>query len=95
MDINTRLTTMVHFLPFIVENHAFIHPQSLKLLEVLAANAELTCRLPSKVIFKYWLKAISVTRHRAMADSIVSRAIVALLPLSARRGNLLFLRMSV
>jgi hypothetical protein len=27
-----------HFSPFIVENHGFIHPQSLKLLEVLAGN---------------------------------------------------------
>ncbi len=83
MDINnTRLTTMVnyllkitfHFIPFIVENHGFIHPQSLKLLEVLAAKAELTWRLPSKVIFEYWLKVLSVTVHRAMANSIVSRA---------------------
>jgi hypothetical protein len=63
-----------HFLPFIVENHGFIHPQSLKLLEVLAAKAELTWRLPSKVIFEYWLKVLSVTVHRAMANSIVSRA---------------------
>ncbi len=45
-----------HLLPFIVENHGFIHPQSLKLLEVLAAKAELTWLLPSKVIFEYWLK---------------------------------------
>ena len=53
-----------HFLPFIVENHGFIQPQSLKLLEVLAAKAELTWRLPSKVIFEYWLKVLFVTVHR-------------------------------
>ena len=63
-----------HFLPFIVENHGLIHSHSLKLIEVLASKAELTWRLPSKIIFEYWLKLLSVTLHRAMANSIVSRA---------------------
>jgi hypothetical protein len=80
-----------------VQNHGFIHPQSLKLLDVQAAKAELTWCLPSKVIFEYWLKVLSVTLHRAMAYSIVWRARTLTsgiaTPPSARRGNLLFLKM--
>jgi hypothetical protein len=40
-----------HFIPFIVENHGFIHPQSLKLLEVLAAKAEFTWRLKQHIYY--------------------------------------------
>ena len=62
---------VVRFVGFL--NIFFFSQKSLYGLAI-AAKAELTWRLPSKVIFEYWLKVLSVTVHRAMANSIVSRA---------------------
>ena len=71
---NLPETNNIQLLPFSVENHGFIHQQSLKLVEVLAAKAELTWRLPSKVIFEYWLKLLSIALQRGIGIAIVSRA---------------------
>ncbi len=71
MVVAAEVPTVTTYVPTTIIS---TRPQSLKLLEVLAAKAELTWRLPSTVIFEYWLKVLSVTVHRAMANSIVSRA---------------------
>lgn len=71
---NLPTTNNFQLLPFSIENHGFIEPRSLKLLEVLAAKAEISWRIPSKVIYGYYLKLISVSLQRGMANSIVSRA---------------------
>ena len=71
---NLPTTNNFQLLPFSVENHGYIHPQSLKLVEVLASKAALTWRLPSKIIYEFYLKMLSVSLHRGVGISIVSRA---------------------
>ena len=61
-------------LPYVVESHGLIHPTSLKLLEVLAHRTESVWRLRAKTIYDFWLKLLSVSLQRSVAQSILFRA---------------------
>ena len=61
-------------LPYVVEDRGYTHPESLKLLEVLAHRTEIAWRLRAKIIYDFWLKLLSVTLQRSIAHSILFRA---------------------
>jgi hypothetical protein len=75
---NTKYREKAHqnglsFLPVIFESTGRMHPDAIKMFKSFAKLAEIPLKIPKATLYGFFIKRLSCTLQRAIANTILSR----------------------
>jgi hypothetical protein len=72
---NIAAANQLNFVPIIFESPGYVHDLACAMYDRIAAQASAIKIIPKEVIYKYWMKRISVTLQKALVTALYRRII--------------------